>query len=93
MIIGVLNIMLEIPSAFSLKEKRRVLNGLKARLKSKFNISVAEIGLKDILNRAELGVALITDSTSFCNEQLSKVINFVDNQYDVVVLEINQEIL
>ncbi|MBZ4672282.1 MAG: hypothetical protein JG762_512 [Deferribacteraceae bacterium] len=93
MIIGVLNILLEIPSAFSLKEKRRVLNSLKAKLKSKFNISVAEIGEKDIWNRAEIGVALISDDTSFCNEQLGKVVDFVDNQHDVVVLEINQEIL
>ncbi|MCB4203586.1 DUF503 domain-containing protein [Deferribacterales bacterium Es71-Z0220] len=93
MIIGVLNILLEIPSAFSLKEKRRVLNSLKTKLKSKFNISVAEIGEKDIWNRAEIGVALISDDTSFCNEQLGKVVDFVDNQHDVVVLEINQEIL
>ncbi|UOD34871.1 DUF503 domain-containing protein [Deferribacteraceae bacterium V6Fe1] len=93
MIIGVLNILLEIPSAFSLKEKRRVLNSLKAKLKSKFNISVAEIGEKDIWNRAEIGVVLVSDDTSFCNEQLGKVVDFVDNQHDVVVLEINQEIL
>jgi len=93
MTIGVLNILLEIPSAFSLKEKRRVLNSLKAKLKSKFNISVAEIGAKDIWNRAEIGVALISDDTSFCNEQLGKVIDFVNNQHDVVVLDINQEIL
>ncbi|MBC7195934.1 MAG: DUF503 family protein, partial [Deferribacterales bacterium] len=44
-------------------------------------------------NRAEIGVALISDDTSFCNEQLGKVVDFVDNQHDVVVLEINQEIL
>jgi len=93
MTIGVLNILLEIPSAFSLKEKRRVLNSLKAKLKSKFNISVAEIGAKDIWNKAEIGVALISDDTSFCNEQLGKVIDFVNNQHDVVVLDINQEIL
>jgi len=93
MTIGVLNIMLEIPSAFSLKEKRKVLNSLKAKLKSKFNISVAEIGAKDIWNRAEIGIALISDDTSFCNEQLGKVIDFVNNQHDMVVLDINQEIL
>lgn len=93
MTIGVLNILLEIPSAFSLKEKRRVLNSLKAKLKSKFNISVAEIGAKDIWNKAEIGVAVISDDTSFCNEQLGKVIDFVNNQHDVVVLDINQEIL
>ncbi|MBZ4643840.1 MAG: hypothetical protein JG767_1449 [Deferribacteraceae bacterium] len=85
--------LLEIPSAFSLKEKRRVLNSLKTKLKNKFNISIAEVGQKDIWNRAELGVAVISDDSSFCNEQLGKVVEFIDNFPEVVLLEINQEIL
>lgn len=93
MIVGILDILLEIPSAFSLKEKRRVLNSLKTKLKNKFNISIAEVGQKDIWNRAELGVAVISDDSSFCNEQLGKVVEFIDNFAEVVLLEINQEIL
>ncbi|MDK2792453.1 MAG: uncharacterized protein PWQ25_1316 [Deferribacteres bacterium] len=93
MIVGILDILLEIPSAFSLKEKRRVLNSLKTKLKNKFNISIAEVGQKDIWNRAELGVAVISDDSSFCNEQLGKVVEFIDNFPEVVLLEINQEIL
>jgi hypothetical protein len=93
MIVGILDMLLEIPSAFSLKEKRRVLNSLKTKLKNKFNISIAEVGQKDIWNRAELGVAVISDDSSFCNEQLGKVVEFIDNFPEVVLLEINQEIL
>ncbi|HCW94028.1 MAG TPA: DUF503 domain-containing protein, partial [Flexistipes sinusarabici] len=54
MTIGSVVFELDIDSAFSLKEKRRVLNSLKTRLKNKFNVAVAEVGEKDVWNRADL---------------------------------------
>jgi hypothetical protein len=93
MIIGILTVLIEIPSSFSLKEKRRVLNSVKSKLKNRFNISIAEVGEKDIWNRAEIGIAIISDNSSFCNEQLGKVIEFIEKFSDIVVLSVNQEII
>lgn len=93
MIIGILTVLIEIPSSFSLKEKRRVLNSVKSKLKNRFNISIAEVGEKDIWNRAEIGIAIISDNSSFCNEQLGNVIEFIEKFSDIVVLSVNQEII
>lgn len=92
MLIGTVRFYVEIPSSFSLKDKRRVFNSLKSKLKNKFNISVSEIGEKEIWNRGELAVAVVSDDSLFCNEQLSKVIAFVEEFNDVNILEIKQEI-
>jgi hypothetical protein len=41
--IGVLTLEIQISDAHSLKDKRHVVKGLKDRLRSRFNVSVAEI--------------------------------------------------
>ena len=44
----------------SLKQKRSVIRSLRDRLRSKFNVSVAETGLQDVHARAEISIALET---------------------------------
>ena len=92
MIIGVVRFYLEISSSFCLKDKRRILNSLKTKLKNKFNVSVAEIGEKDVWNLSELAVAVVSDDSAFCDAQLGKITSFVEEFNDVHILEIKQEI-
>ncbi|TYB33738.1 MAG: DUF503 domain-containing protein [Flexistipes sinusarabici] len=92
MTIGSVVFELDIDSAFSLKEKRRVLNSLKTRLKNKFNVAVAEVGEKDVWNRADLAIVTLADNRSFLDSQLQEIINFVDMFHEVVIMHINQEI-
>jgi len=91
--VGIVTLVIEIPSSFSLKDKRRVLNSIKSKLKNRFNISISEIGEKDFWNRAELGIAIISDNTSFCNQQLGKVMEFIEKLPDIVILSVNQEMI
>ena len=50
--IGVLTLEIVLPNAHSLKDKRHVVKGLKDRLRSKFNVAVAEIDYQDLWQRA-----------------------------------------
>ncbi len=92
MIIGSLSLELDILEAFSLKDKRRVLKSLKDRIKNKFNVSVAEIGDKDIWNRALLAIVNVSDNSAHIDSQLSEVINFVEQIHSVSIIRINKEI-
>lgn len=92
MTIGSIVFELDIDEAFSLKQKRRVLNSLKNRLRNKFNVAVAEVGEKDIWNRADLAIVTLADNRSFLDSQLQEIINFVDMFHEVVIMHINQEI-
>lgn len=43
----------------SLKGKRHVMKSLKERLRSRFGVSVAEVGSHDLLHRGEIGIAIV----------------------------------
>jgi len=60
MIVGICTISIHLPGAHSLKEKRRVLRSLKDRLRSKHNISIAEVDGQDLWQRAVLGLAAVS---------------------------------
>ena len=57
--IGVLTLELHLPEAHSLKEKRFVVRKIKDRLRSRFNVAVAELDHQDLWQRALLGVVSI----------------------------------
>jgi uncharacterized protein YlxP (DUF503 family) len=63
--IAYLTIELRIEGAHSLKDKRQVLRSLKDRLRNSFNISIAEIDVTDLWQRATLGVVSISGSRDY----------------------------
>lgn len=93
MVIGSCVYTLAIDQAHSLKDKRSVLEGLKKRLKNKFNVAVSEVGLHDIWNRSELAVVTVSPDTKRVQSVLDKVTNFIEEQGVAVLLDIEQEIL
>lgn len=68
--IGVLTLELELTEARSLKDKRHWVRGLKDRLRSGFNLAVAEIDDQNLWNRSV--VAAVTISAS--RENAAKVL-------------------
>ena len=58
--IGVLTLEINVPEAHSLKEKRHVVRGLKDRLRSRFNVSVAEIDGQDSWQRAVVAAVTVS---------------------------------
>ena len=49
----------------SLKDKRQVVRSLKDRLRNAFNVSVAEIDVTDLWQRATLGVVSISGTRDY----------------------------
>lgn len=47
----------------SLKDKRRVLQGLKTKLQDRFNASVAEVDHLDAHQRCTLGIAIVSNES------------------------------
>jgi uncharacterized protein YlxP (DUF503 family) len=71
--IALLTLELHIEAAQSLKDKRRVLRSLKDRLRSSFNVSVAELDASSLWNRATVGVAAISDSRDYLDGLMKNV--------------------
>lgn len=56
---------LRIEASTSLKDKRQVLRSLKDRLRSNFNVAVAEVDASELWQRATVGVVGISDSRDY----------------------------
>ena len=84
--VGVLQIELFIPESGSLKSKRFAVKSIKERLKSRFNVSVAEVDNADKWQRASLGVATVANETKFIEKVLNKALELVygDRRVEVI---------
>jgi uncharacterized protein len=75
-VIGVLTLELRLENSHSLKEKRHVVQGLKERLRNRFNVAVAEIDYQDLWQRA--AVAAVTVSSDQVHAE--KVLRSVEDE-------------
>ncbi|UCE23519.1 MAG: DUF503 domain-containing protein [Candidatus Zixiibacteriota bacterium] len=91
MVTVILTVRLDIPGAGSLKEKRRVVKSLLARLRNDFNISIAEVADNDVLKSATLGAAIVSNDSSFGHQVISKVVNRIEASRDVLILDYSTE--
>jgi uncharacterized protein len=77
--VGVCTLHLRLASSHSLKEKRRIVKSIKDRVRSRFNVSIAEVDALDSWQWATIGIACVSNETTFTNSVLSNVVNFIDN--------------
>ncbi len=91
-----LTIELEIPAAQSLKDRRQVLRSIKDKLRHGFNLSVAELDEGIVWNRATLGIAAISSSTSYLTGQMHQIdlaVHRIANNLSAEILDSYAEIL
>ena len=93
MIIGACAFKLRISWASSLKEKRMVVKSLTDKMKNRFNISVAEIEELDNHKVAVIAFSMVTNEVAHANSVIDKVINYVENNTDAEIFDIQTEIL
>jgi uncharacterized protein YlxP (DUF503 family) len=92
--IGVCKVKLRLPENLSLKGKRQVVKSVTARLKNKFNVSVAEVEDNDLWQLATIGICFVSNNSRFTNEVLSKAVDLVvSSQGDFEMLDYEIEIL
>ena len=76
--IGVCEIHIHLPEVNSLKGKRKIIKGLKDRIRHKFNVSIAELDAHDKWQRSVIGIAYIHKDRSRVDQVLSNVVRFVE---------------
>ncbi len=93
MFVCVARVTLDIPAASSLKAKRQVLRRVTDRVKSRFNVAVAEVEDNDVWSRAVLALAVVGNERRFVNEQMDKVLQYIEDMYVAPVAQRELEIL
>jgi hypothetical protein len=93
MVVGVGSIELIIHSASCLKSKRRVVKSLLGKVRSKFDLSIAEVGSQDKWQKCELGFAVVSNEEGHAHTMLQTVIGYVENLHLGEVIGFNIEIV
>lgn len=92
--VGTCRVRLRFPENLSLKGKRQILKSITTRLRSKFNISVAEVDDNELWQLATLGISCVSNNKRYTNEVLSKAADFIVNgRFDVEMLDYEIEII
>jgi hypothetical protein len=71
--IAFLTLELRIEGAHSLKDKRQVVRSMKDKLRSGFNVAVAELDSTDLWQRATVGVVSVSGSRDYLQGLMQNV--------------------
>lgn len=93
MFVGIARIVLRIPDCRSLKDRRQVVRSFKARLASRMNVSVAEVGNVERHQVAQLGVVTVAREANACHRVLNDVRRIASTLPDAVLADVRGEIL
>jgi uncharacterized protein YlxP (DUF503 family) len=92
--VGVARVSLRIPENADLKGKRQVVKSIIGRVKSRFDVAVAEVDDNDSWKTATIGICCISNDRRHSNEVLSKVVHFIETAgFDAEILDISTEII
>jgi uncharacterized protein YlxP (DUF503 family) len=92
MIVGSMRVRLLVRESRSLKDKRQVVRSIKDRLRSQFNVSVAEIEAQDHRQLVVLGFAMVSNEAKHVRsalEEIARVLRghpvaeFIDHEVEV----------
>jgi len=93
MTIGVLKLVLFIPQSNSLKDKRMVMNSLKARLRNNFNIALTQIDEEDKWQKTMLVAVGVERDKAGMNSTLSGLLNFMEKSDSINIIDYEMELI
>jgi uncharacterized protein len=85
--IATCTIRLSVPGVQSLKEKRRVVKSLLARLPKQFNVAVAEVDEHDKWQTAVIALASIGNDAAYLHGLLEKVVAWIERTRPDIPIE------
>jgi len=90
--VGILEAELHLPCSRSLKEKRKYLNRIKGRLKSRLNVAVSELDHQDLWQRSLLGVVTINSSRVVVDQILQKTLTEIERTIPGEIVSTRREL-
>lgn len=93
MVVGVGFIRLMVHESSSLKSKRRVLKSILGKVRSKFDLSIAEVGDQDKWQRCSIGYAVVSNEAGHAHSMLQTIADYVEGLHLAEVTDYNIEIL
>ncbi len=93
LVVGVLEVRMRVRASRSLKEKRKVVRGIKDRIRARYNVSVAEFDDQDLWQALSLGFAMAGSDRTHVAGKLSEIAHQLGMHPEAELLEQDLEIL
>jgi len=93
MVIGTIKIKIHSPWVHSLKEKRMIVKSIIAKVRNKFNVSIAEVEEQDIHQMIVLAFACVAGDTAHADSISDNVLNFIESNTEGNIVNIEREII
>lgn len=91
MLVGVMTTHLSMQGITSLKGKRSIVKSVIGRLKSRFNISIAEVDHQDTKSSAIVAIAIVSNDGRFIEQQFDAILKFMRNDGRFYLSQIERE--
>lgn len=78
MVLGICELRISLPEARSLKDKRRVVRSVTERVRSRFNVSIAEVDDQDLWQVASIAFVCLSNSSRHVDETMQTVARFIE---------------
>lgn len=92
MVVGSLKVEFHLSDNRSLKGKRKVVRSMVDKVKSRFNVSVAEVGSNDSWQKIELGISAVGNDRRHIDSSLNHILTFLDSFYLAQIVHTEMEI-
>lgn len=93
MVVGTGRMVLRLHGCRTLKEKRSIVKSIIGRIRSRFNVSMAETGHNDTLSMAEIGFSVTGNDRRVINATLDKIVAMADGMNLAPILESDTDII
>ena len=80
MVVGLATVTLRLSAVASLKDKRRVVRSVVARIRNRYNVAIAEVDDLDAWTTATLGVAAVSNDAGHVHAMLQKVARSIEEE-------------
>jgi uncharacterized protein YlxP (DUF503 family) len=89
MVVSMIQIIFEIPDVDNIKEKRRVIKSVTEKMRRRYRMSAAEVDLQDSLTFAQIGGALVSNSSTHGETVLRKAFDMIEKETPVRIQDMS----
>ncbi len=93
MVVGTIKIDFHLSDNRSLKGKRKIVKSMVGKVRSRFNVSIAEVGSNDKWQKIELGISAVGNDRRHIDSSLNSVLDFLESLYLAEIVSTNMEII
>lgn len=93
MVVGVGRLHMRLHDSQSLKGKRKVVRKTIERVRSRFDVAIAEVADQNLWQSIQLGFSVVGSDGRVVHSVMDRVINFIEDLHLSEILDVEKEIL